>query len=600
MTENILEKYNLSVLFVENNKEVRELYAELLEEKVEKLIVLDNAIDAIEIYKINSIDLVIADIKMPILNGLQMSEELRKINPEVKIILITGNSDFKNLLSAINLGIDTYLIKPVEFSKLDKELNKFNKLINFEKEHAKKDQLLNEYKKAVDLSCIVSETDVNGNIIYVNSQFEDITGFKFEELIGRTHKMIKHPHTHEKVFEEIWRTIKTNKIPWNGVLKNKRKDGSEFYTNTFINPILNDKNEIIKFIALRTDVTEIEQSKEKITNQYHEVNQNYENANSLINIYEKVIDESNVIIKINDEYKITYVNDVFCQLTKYKKNELVNQSFFSFEDKRLIDNRKEIDKFTDANREGIWKGKINIIDKLGNVLDLIATISSIKNKSGDILEYMIFIQDITEIIHLHKEFEEAQREIIYKMGEIVESKSQETGLHVKRVSEYSKLLALKYGMSFKESELIKFASPMHDIGKIAINDSILHKRGKLTLEEYEIMKSHANIGYELLNNSNIEILRVASIISHEHHERWDGKGYPRGLIGENIHIYGRITAIADVFDALSTSRAYKEAWELDDILNLFRKERGKHFDPYLIDLFFENLNEFLEIKEKFK
>lgn len=155
-------------------------------------------------------------------------------------------------------------------------------------------------------------------------------------------------------------------------------------------------------------------------------------------------------------------------------------------------------------------------------------------------------------------------------------------------------------MSFKESELIKFASPMHDIGKIAINDSILHKRGKLTLEEYEIMKNHANIGYELLNNSNIEILRVASIISHEHHERWDGKGYPRGLIGENIHIYGRITAIADVFDALSTSRAYKEAWELDDILNLFRKERGNHFDPYLIDLFFENLNEFLEIKEKFK
>ena len=598
MIENILEKYNLSVLFVEDNKEVRELYAELLEQKIEKLFVLDNALDAIDIYEANDIDLVIADIKMPGLDGLKMSEKLREINPEVKIILITGNSDFKNLLSAINLGIDTYLIKPVEFSKLDKELNKFNKLINFEKEHAKKDQLLNEYKKAVDLSCIVSETDVNGNIIYVNSQFENITGFKLEELIGRSHKVIKHDHTHEKVYEEIWQTIKINKIPWNGVLKNKRKDGTEFYTNTFINPIINEKNEIVKFISIRSDVTEIEQSKEKITNQYHEVNKNYENANSLINIYEKVINESNVIIKINDEYKIIDVNDVFCQLTKYSKNELIDKSFFSFED-MAVNDKNNVDKFIYSYKNGIWKGKINIIDKLGNTLDLIATISSIKINNS-VLEYMIFIQDITEIIHLHREFEEAQREIIYKMGEIVESKSKETGLHVKRVAEYSKLLALKSGMTFKESELIKFASPMHDIGKIAISDDILHKIGKLTLEEFEIMKTHANIGYELLNNSNIEILRVASIISHEHHERWDGNGYPRGLHGNNIHIYGRITAIADVFDALGSTRAYKEAWKLEDILDFFRKERGKHFDPNLIDLFFKNLNEFLEIKEKFK
>jgi len=200
---------------------------------------------------------------------------------------------------------------------------------------------------------------------------------------------------------------------------------------------------------------------------------------------------------------------------------------------------------------------------------------------------------------LTQEIEETQKEIIMTMGEIGEMRSKETGNHVKRVAEYSYLIARGYGMSEDEAELLKLASPMHDIGKVAIPDEVLNKPGKLTDEQYELMKSHTVIGYNLLNKSNRRILKAAAIVAHEHHEKWNGEGYPRGIRGEEIHIYGRITAIADVFDALGSDRVYKKAWELDRIINLFKEERGRHFDPRLVDVMIEVLPEMLKIRDKY-
>jgi len=205
-----------------------------------------------------------------------------------------------------------------------------------------------------------------------------------------------------------------------------------------------------------------------------------------------------------------------------------------------------------------------------------------------------------EAVRLAQEIEETQKEIIFTMGEIGESRSKETGNHVKRVAEYSYVLALGLGMTEEQAEKLKLASPMHDIGKVAIPDAVLKKPGKLTDEEYEIMKTHTTIGYNLLKNSRRELLRIAAIVASQHHEKWNGKGYPNGLKGEEIHIYGRITAIADVFDALGSERVYKKAWELDRILNLFHEERGGHFDPKVVDVFLEQLPRILEIRDKYR
>jgi len=200
---------------------------------------------------------------------------------------------------------------------------------------------------------------------------------------------------------------------------------------------------------------------------------------------------------------------------------------------------------------------------------------------------------------LNQEIEQTQKEIIYLMGEIGESRSKETGNHVKRVAEYSKVLALHLGMSPTEAELIKVSSPMHDIGKVAIPDAILQKPGKLTDEEFALMQAHTRIGNQLLEKSNRQILKSAAIIAHQHHEKWNGTGYPQGLKGEEIHIYGRITAIADVFDALASDRCYKKAWEIDRVINLFKEERGNQFDPRLVDAFLHCLEEILALKEEY-
>ena len=201
---------------------------------------------------------------------------------------------------------------------------------------------------------------------------------------------------------------------------------------------------------------------------------------------------------------------------------------------------------------------------------------------------------------LSQEVEATQREVVFTMGAVGESRSKETGNHVKRVAEYSKLLALAYGLSPEQAELLKQASPMHDIGKVAIPDSILNKPGRFNEQERKIMDTHAELGYSMIKNSERPLLKAAAIVAYEHHEKWDGTGYPNKKSGENIHIFGRITAMADVFDALGSDRVYKKAWEDDRILKLFKEEKGKHFDPKLIDLFFENLDAVYEIRDAFK
>ncbi|MGV1099333.1 DUF3369 domain-containing protein [Thiovibrio sp. JS02] len=206
------------------------------------------------------------------------------------------------------------------------------------------------------------------------------------------------------------------------------------------------------------------------------------------------------------------------------------------------------------------------------------------------------VQVAYENVLLNQEIEGTQKEIIYTLGELAEMRSVETGNHVQRVAEYCRLLADRYGLSQREAETIRLAASMHDIGKVAIPDAILNKPGPLTSEEFEIMKSHTLRAQEMLGLSDREIIRTAIVIAVQHHEKFDGSGYPKGLKGEDIHISARITAIADVFDALCNDRSYRKAWEMEDILALFRKERGRHFDPVLVDIFLANFKQILSIK----
>ncbi|MEA2017373.1 MAG: response regulator [Campylobacterota bacterium] len=209
--------------------------------------------------------------------------------------------------------------------------------------------------------------------------------------------------------------------------------------------------------------------------------------------------------------------------------------------------------------------------------------------------------------HLSYEVDKATNSLIQRehetlqiLGKTAEYKDPETASHVARVAHYSKLLALKYGLNQQDQDIIFYASPFHDLGKVGIDDKILLKPGKLDNDEFDIMKTHATIGYEILKNSNSEYLKAGASIAITHHEKYDGSGYPNNLKGDDIDIFGRIVAVVDVFDALTSTRPYKKAWKFDDAVDLLKKESGKHFDPQLVTLFIENIDEVKSIFNSFK
>lgn len=228
---------------------------------------------------------------------------------------------------------------------------------------------------------------------------------------------------------------------------------------------------------------------------------------------------------------------------------------------------------------------------------LMAVIVSIVLSTLNLVNYIKLKQSEKEKL---QELEDTQLEVIMTLTELAESRCHETGAHIKRVSEYSRLLGQLLNLSEQQIKHVTHASPLHDIGKIAISDSILLNSGKLTPEEYETIKGHAEMGYRVLAGSTKDILKVGAIIAQQHHEKWDGNGYPNGLKGDEIHIFGRIVAIADVFDALASDRPYKKAWPLEKIIELFKTEKGKHFDPMLTDLFLGNISRFDAIRLQYQ
>lgn len=192
-----------------------------------------------------------------------------------------------------------------------------------------------------------------------------------------------------------------------------------------------------------------------------------------------------------------------------------------------------------------------------------------------------------------------ERETIFCLAKAAEYRDPETGAHIIRMAHYSRHIARVLGLSMEQQELLLEAAPMHDIGKVGTPDLILLKPGKLTPDEFSIMKQHAVIGYEVLNSASSHMLKVAAEIAHTHHEKFDGSGYPRGLKGEDIPLFGRIVAVADVFDALTSERPYKKAWSIEKATELLREGMGTHFDPSCVVAFFTDFDDVLTIKNKF-
>lgn len=229
-----------------------------------------------------------------------------------------------------------------------------------------------------------------------------------------------------------------------------------------------------------------------------------------------------------------------------------------------------------------------LLARVKNHIQLYRAQSYQKQKYSD-----LEIKSKYELLRLTTELEKSQMDVIEVLAELMESISDETGKHIRRVAEYSSQLAYLHPSLIDEDAYILFhASPMHDIGKITIPQEILHKHGRYTEEEFEIMKAHTSNAYKVLCCSERKLIKAAAIIAHEHHEKWDGNGYPRQLKENDIHIYGRIVALADVLDALTHKRCYKKAWDFEQAVSYIKEQSGKQFDPELVDIFMANIEEF--------
>jgi PAS domain S-box-containing protein len=320
---------------------------------------------------------------------------------------------------------------------------------------------------------------------------------------------------------------------------------------------------------------------------------------TLLEQYKEVVDLSAIVTKIDIEGNITYTNRLFCETSGYPCDSIVSQKHNVLRHPETDGELYESLWKTIVSKQP-WRGTIKNLKQNGEYYITDTTIKPILDEYGEILDFISISHDVTELFDLNDEIWQTQHEMLSLLGEVGETRSQETGNHVRRVAKFAKLLAELYGLEEEETRLLYSASPMHDIGKIGIPDAILLKPGKLEADEYEIMKTHSLIGYDILKNSNRPLLQAAAIVAREHHEKWDGSGYPNALRGDEIHIYGRITALADVFDALSCERVYKKAWPMDKIIDFVASERGKHFDPNLVDMFMAHIERFVEIAEAYK
>ncbi|MEA1982988.1 MAG: response regulator [Campylobacterota bacterium] len=464
-------KNNYAILYVEDTSSVRDFVKVIFEtNEIENVVFASNGEEALAAYKQKAFDLVITDMLMPIMDGFELIEKIKILNTNQIFMMVTGLESKSDLIRAIELRVNYFIEKPIKPTKFMSVLNESFELIKQKRDAQLNTLLLSQYKTTIDDTTIVSKTDTDGNITYANSRFCEVSQYSVEELMGKNHRLLRSEKMSKEFFVEMWKTISSKKT-WKGVVTNKAKDGSTYVVDSVIVPLLDLNNNIIEYMSIRRDITELELYKEDL--------------------------------------------------------------------------KKQLD---------------------------------------------LAVSDVID----------TQKEVVYTMGAIGETRSKETGNHVKRVANYSYTLARLVGLSEEKSELLKLASPMHDIGKVGIADSILNKPGKLTFDEFEIMKTHATLGYEMLKSSSRDILKTSATVAYEHHEKWDGSGYPRGLKGEEIHIYGRITAVCDVFDALGADRCYKKAWPLEKILDLLKENRGTHFDPTLIDLFIENIDKFLEIRDMYK
>ncbi|NPA65306.1 MAG: EAL domain-containing protein [Epsilonproteobacteria bacterium] len=382
--DNLIEySKDLTLLYVEDNADAREMSQMIFESIFKKVIVAEDGEEGFEKFKNNKVDLIITDINMPRLNGLEMCQKIREIDSEIPLIILSAHNEENFFIQSIEIGINGYLLKPIDLDQLLRLLFQITQRYQYKNEAEKNLNLMQTYQKATNLSSIVSKTDPKGLITYVNDQFCEISGYTREELIGKNHNIVRHPDNPKEMFEELWNTIKNKKI-WKGIVRNKTKEGKSYYVDSLIMPIINLDGEIEEYISVRHDITDImnplKQLKDAITN-----------ATDPILIYIKLdrfteIEEfydNNTLEKIQEQAK-EHIDTVFSQIFDFDTIYFLDNGEYAFvlERHKYIQepNIRDFLKTLQNAQKTLKSKKIKLDDEIELDIETLISVAYEKNK----------------------------------------------------------------------------------------------------------------------------------------------------------------------------------------------------------------------------
>jgi PAS domain S-box-containing protein len=567
----------LTVLYVEDDQETSEELEMMIKPWVAALHVAADGQAGLDLFKAKRPDVVLTDIQMPRVNGLAMSADIRKLVPDQIIIVLSAFNDAEYLFRAIELGIDQYLPKPVNVDRLIDKLAQMATTQLALRERQRNQLLLEQYKHLVDQSAIVCKLAPSGLITYVNDKLCDVSGFTAQELIGQDISVLRANGESSAGLQEA----KAGRH-WAGIIRNHTRNGRTYVSESSLVPILNEDGKVAEIVCMDVDITSVFDSHDSLREALAKSNLSLLEQRHFLGEYKRALELGTCVCVTDRSLRIVSFNKQFEILLGFTAHELLGKPF-----DQIGANIPKTEWFSDIEQADHGKFATRVVRlraKMGEELQLSVGCVAVHNLTGEIDSVILICQDITESLRRSRDIAEAQRELLYVMGSAVESRSKETGQHVRRIAAVARFLALKAGLNGEAADMIETAAPMHDVGKVGISDHILNKPGKLLPEEFEEMKQHASIGQSILGAVDRPLIKLAASIAQEHHERWDGTGYPVGLAGKDISIAGRIVAIADVLDALCTERIYKPAWGEQQVLDYFRDQRGRQFDPHLVDL----------------
>lgn len=376
-------RMDLSVMIVEDEAILRSTMEKIIRRQVREVHTFENPSQALEAFETIRPDVILSDIKMPGMDGLEMVERIRKMDENVPVIIASAFSDAVFFQRAIRLNVRHFLVKPIDVEELIGELERIDDERSALLQYRLQAKLLDEYKRIVDTSNLVSKSDINGKITYVNDKFIKSSGYTKEELVGRSHSVVRHPDMPDAFFTTLWKSILSKEI-WQGTIKNKNKNGKAYYVETTIAPILNQADEIVEFISVRTDVTKLVEALRDAQRLEKEKKD-----------YLELIDENIISSSTNLNGTITSVSNAFCRISQYSREELIGQSHRIVKHPEMPDRLYE-EMWDALSGDRSWEGEIKNRAKDGSSYWVYATISPMRDDSGKKIGYTAIRQNITD------------------------------------------------------------------------------------------------------------------------------------------------------------------------------------------------------------